>query len=256
MKRAVFLGIIVCLLLMLAGCNGEADLGVRAADSIYEAQRMFFLENATEYERMIRLSSIALHNDGIVEFTAALTSSFALPQGRAVYDDDDDGRYILRVYSDVNENEPIAVFELADDENTLILREAFMPLSADIGARYVYKPQWISFADGKISIYMHNIPYIKVFHMIEGRIYEFAVSFAYYDPFTEWAESLILEKAEPSVIELISSNEGIDVYLFRTSFGGPIFEYGIYYDENSYVFIGGNWYQVKNPSPPPLMKAQ
>ena len=128
-KTIAALAILLLSLATLVGCNDETNPT--------ELTRVFFLESATDYERATKLSSITLHDNGEVEFTQALISSFMLPPSYAnfVYD----GWHQVRIYSIFDENEPIAIFEFADDENTLILREASVPLFVDIGTRYVYQ---------------------------------------------------------------------------------------------------------------------
>ena len=240
MKRNIsFCIIFLMLVFSLTACTDEiSDMFI-----LGDTQRTFFLENATQRQRLERLLSITIYADGRADFDSALISSFALPPARWSIKDTE-----LIIYSDTD-SAAIAVFELAD-KNTLIFRESSMPLFAEAGARYVYMPQWILFDGSNITIFCQNIPYLEVFHFSGGQVHEFLVSLTYNETFAQWAGGLVLEKAEFPAGESPGDSEGTNVFLFRTSFGGRLFEYGKYSCGNYFVHINGHWYHVANPSDP------
>ncbi|MCL1821182.1 MAG: M56 family metallopeptidase, partial [Oscillospiraceae bacterium] len=99
--------------------------------------RQYILENATDRQRMERMLSVSLHSDGTATLATPLISSFALV---APYYYAFENGELLIGYKNNNFNEstrlePFARFEVVDD-NTIIFKEASVPLFADVGARY------------------------------------------------------------------------------------------------------------------------
>lgn len=95
--------------------------------------RQYILENATEKQRMERMLSVTLYNDGTARLATPLISSYALlsPYYYTLTDDE-----LLIHYESDN---IIAKFTVID-ENTLVFNKAFVPLFADKGARYISVP--------------------------------------------------------------------------------------------------------------------
>lgn len=95
--------------------------------------RQYILENATERQRVERLLSVTLYNDGTARLATPLISSYALlaPYYYSLVD----GELLIHYEHD----NVIARFAVIDD-NTLVFKEASVPLFADEGARYVSAP--------------------------------------------------------------------------------------------------------------------
>jgi hypothetical protein len=129
--KKLTLGFILSLcLIMLAGCNGQAENNTVNCD---DSARMFFLENATSRQRMERLLSVTLYNDGRAELALPPISSFFAF-----------GLTFTQIENEVlihwdEEDNVLAKLEFVD-ENTLIFTETSGSLFVDIGARYVYTP--------------------------------------------------------------------------------------------------------------------
>ena len=129
---------------LLATLIAAATCGLRATSNSYMQMpdyRMFFLENATSHDRLTKMPYITLHTDGAVELAQAPISSFLLPSGVANLLQN--GQHLMHINSALNEEQTLAVFEFEDSGDTLVLREALVPLFAEIGARYVYQPQCV-----------------------------------------------------------------------------------------------------------------
>lgn len=121
----------------LAGYNSDYVLAIESEDvwrvlsSRPQEQpfRQYILENATEKQRMERLLSITLNNDGTASLATALISSYMLV----------DPLYYTFTNSELlihNESDNIiARFEVVDD-STVVFKEASVPLFADENARY------------------------------------------------------------------------------------------------------------------------
>ena len=92
--------------------------------------RQYILEDATEKERMERMLSVSLYNDGTARLATPLISSYALQS--PCYYTFADGELLIHYERD----DVIARFEMVDDD-TLVFKEATVPLFADGGARYV-----------------------------------------------------------------------------------------------------------------------
>jgi hypothetical protein len=237
----------VVLTLAVLCCVGFAvfPLGSDAESSSSDGSpRWYFLENATQKARTERLLYIALYADGTASLGIPPISSFAFfyPCYYAIADGE------LTIHYKNGEN--IALFEVADD-NTLVFKEAFVPLFANSGARYVYTPPWISFDGSKITVNAANIPHIEVFQLIGDQINEWIVS----DEneialFAAWAGNLVLEEAVFSAGQSPGDSEAEIAYLLTTSFGGHLFEYGKYSDGQSYIYLENPWYHIKNPTEP------
>ena len=207
----------------------------------------YFLENATPKEIYERLLSVTIYADGKIRLATPWISSYMLIDS-CIYSLED-GELLVRYE---NSDDVIAVFTV-DGDNTLVFKEASVPLYADAGARYVYTPCWISFDENKITVYADNIPGIEVFQVIGEQTDQWTVSDKnQIVSFAEWAEQLILEKAIFDDGYSPGEIEGEYGYLLRTSFGGYLFEYGKYSDGEHYIYFDSEWYHVNNPSAPPL----
>jgi len=95
--------------------------------------QQFILENATDRDRGTKMLSVTLYNDGTAQLAIPPISSYALVV--PCYYSFAGGELIIHYESD----NVIARFEVTDD-NALIFKEAFVPLFADVGARYVVAP--------------------------------------------------------------------------------------------------------------------
>ena len=107
--------------------------------------KTYTLENMTEKQRLERMDSFTLYEDGTASFNIALISSYIPPKctysiegGEVLFHpvietDWDKGFY------GVENGEVIARFSIVD-ENTLIFETAFIPLFAEPGGRYVAAP--------------------------------------------------------------------------------------------------------------------
>ena len=211
-----------------------------------DTSRSFFLKNATQKEQFERLLCVTLYEDGTAMLPTPLISSF---------------RLVYPVYYTFSDDELLIHYESGDliarfgviDDNTLVFKEATVPLYAKTGARYVYMPQWMSFDGRKISIYTDNIPGLEVFEVVGENVDRWTVT----DEdeiarFAEWAGNLVLEKAVFAAEESPGDSAAERAYLLSTSFGAFMFEYGKYSDGEYYVSINSDWYHVSNPSDLPL----
>ena len=133
---------ILILLVVFSGCiNNSNNIGI-GTFSIDETSRTFFLEDATEQQSFERLLSITLYPDGKAELATPPISSFMLPD--CTYSVENDELLIQAViYPKIEEmyglkdGEIVARFSIIN-KNTLIFAESFVPLFADVGARYRY----------------------------------------------------------------------------------------------------------------------
>jgi len=245
-KKIIIFCIAVLLLSLcfLISCQNKSNLSNIIPGS-------YFLENATQKEIFAKLLSVTLYDDGTVNLATPPISSYALvePCKYTI----ENGELSVRFE---NSGDVIAVFTVADD-NALIFKGASVPLYADAGTRYVYTPQWISFDldKNKITLYAENIPGIDIFQVINGESERWDVTdINEIDLFAEWVNNFILEKAVFENGHTPGEKESEYGYIFRTSFGGKLFEYDMYDSGEFYVYIGGEWYLVKNPSIMPLVK--
>ena len=138
MKKIAMLGITI--LIVFNGCaykENNTDVGMF---SIGEIPRTFILEDATEQQSFERLLSITLNPDGKAELATPPISSYMLPDCTYAIKNEElliqaiifpkiEERYGLK------DGEIIARFSIIN-ENTLIFVESFVPLFADVGARY------------------------------------------------------------------------------------------------------------------------
>lgn len=131
--------------------------------------KVYYLENATERQRMTRMLFLNLYADGTAWLKTPLISSYLLPKcSYSIVNDE------LLIYSNIETDELegffgvsdasiIAKFEVIDD-NTIVFKSANVPLFATEGERYVsvsnsitpvsdFKPrEWVDFyQDGQIS---------------------------------------------------------------------------------------------------------
>jgi len=242
-KTIIFIIMIIsCLLSSCENFSNQSDYF--EDDSI----RWYFLENPTPREKAEKMLFLKMYNDDEIRFGVSGISSYSMIKTCKYLIENDE---LIIKYED--DDEIIAVFTVADENNTFIFKESSIPLFADVGARYVFTPSWISLNENKITIYEENIPGIDVFRYINRESYQWDITGKNkINKFSKWTENLILEKAvfdegySPGDIEVS------DVYLLRTSFGGMLFEYGKYNDGEYYIHFDNEWYCVKNPSPPPL----
>jgi len=214
-----------------------------------EMPRSFFLENATTRDRMEKLLYVTLHEDGTARLGIPPISSHAwlYPVYYTFADDE-----LLIHYE---KGSPIARFGVADND-TLVFIESFAALFADTGARYIFTPQWVAFDGSSISVYADNIPGMEVIKVIGGDVTEWSVTDkAEISKFAEWAGKLVLRSVTFEEGQYPGENDGDIGYLLYTSFGGSLFEFGVYGGDIHYVHIGNGWYQVQNPSNLPLIEA-
>jgi beta-lactamase regulating signal transducer with metallopeptidase domain len=94
--------------------------------------RQYILENATDRQRVERMLSVSLYVDGTAHLATSLISSYSLLS--PYYYTFLDGELLIH-YED---NNTIAKFTVVDD-NTIVFKEASVPLYADEGARYVVR---------------------------------------------------------------------------------------------------------------------
>ena len=103
--------------------------------------RQFILEKATERQRLERLLSVTLHHDGTAILATPPISSYMLPECTYTIIE---GELLIHaviypktqeMYS-LSDGEIIARFDFVDG-NTLVFKEASVPLFADARARYV-----------------------------------------------------------------------------------------------------------------------
>ena len=92
--------------------------------------RQYILENASDEDRLVKMLSVTLYNDGTARLATPLISSYAM-LAPCYYTFADDKLLIHYERDNV-----IAIFEIVDD-NTILFKEASTPLYAEKGARYV-----------------------------------------------------------------------------------------------------------------------
>lgn len=96
--------------------------------------KQYILENATEKDKLERLLSISLYENGTAVLATPPISSYLLPPCTYEFSDGE-----LLIYSDFygkKNREVIARFKV-EDQNTLIFESASVPLFAKGGARYI-----------------------------------------------------------------------------------------------------------------------
>lgn len=136
MKKFAF---ILLLLLLIPGCTSAKSPITNEMSGTYS------LENPTEKQKLERLLSVTLYDDGIAWLRTPLISSYLLPQCTySVVDDELLIRAVIETELEegaygVRNGDVIAKFAIADDK-ALVFRSAAVPLFADVGARYVYGP--------------------------------------------------------------------------------------------------------------------
>ena len=208
---------------------------------VIDLSRSYFLKNATLRDQMERLLFVELNDDGTANLGTPPISSHAL---RPLYYTLTDTE-LLFFYS---AGESVARFEVAD-ENTFVFVEASVPLFAIAGAMYEYTPQWMSFDDGKITIYPENIPGIEVIKVVGKDVNRWSVADkSEIAVFAKWVGNLALESVTFSENQEPGTYDGDIGYLLETSFRAHLFEFGIYNDGIHYLHINNNWYHVRNPS--------
>ena len=251
-KNIVCVTIIMLFLLTACGASAQPDNETPQPDN--EISRAFFLENATQRERMEKLLYVTLSSDGTARLGTPPISSYALtyPVYYTLTDTE-----LLILNNDYSNEYPIALFEVADD-NTMIFIESSVLLYAEPGARYVYKPQWMAYDGSKITVYADSIPGIEVVRVAAGDVTRWSVTDkGEISRFAKWVENLVLERTTFTEGQYPGDNDddGDIGYLFYTSFGAYMFEHGVYNGDIHYVYIGNDWYNIQNPSDPPLAES-
>ncbi|MDR1209974.1 MAG: DUF5301 domain-containing protein [Clostridiales bacterium] len=103
--------------------------------------RTFFLENATEKQKLDRMPSVTLNADGTAELGMAIISSYIPPRCTYAFEG---GELTLRAVVETEHDESffglkngdeVARFAVVDD-STITFKSAAIPLFADEGARY------------------------------------------------------------------------------------------------------------------------
>lgn len=98
----------------------------------------YYLENPTERQKLERLASVTLYEDGRARLMPALISSYLPPDCTAAVED---GELLLRAEGGpgLKAGDILARFTILD-EKTLVFQSAAVPLFADEGARYICVP--------------------------------------------------------------------------------------------------------------------
>lgn len=143
-SRIVVLMTAVLVVALIIGLvmNKETDYNVLPTS---QPMRTYYLENPTRKEKMERLLSVALFEDGTAVLATPPISSYLLPSCTYVFTEDE-----LVIYASIDteksekayglkNGEVVARFTVEDDK-TLIFHSSTVPLFADKGARYIYSP--------------------------------------------------------------------------------------------------------------------
>ena len=96
---------------------------------------IYILENVTWEQTVTRMMSVTLYQDGTAFLATPMISSFS-PMGFPCYYSFENGE--LLIYYESDTDDAIAFFDVIDD--TLVFREAYASLFADVGARYILTP--------------------------------------------------------------------------------------------------------------------
>lgn len=130
--------------LLLNKANGPKQQGSEVANSAdaLAGIRIFSLENPTEKEKLERLMSVSIYDDGTAELATPMISSYLLPKCTYIIKGDElliypaiESKWDEEFYG-VSDGNIIARFEFADDK-TLVFKSATVPLYADTGAKYL-----------------------------------------------------------------------------------------------------------------------
>lgn len=130
-----------------------------ALSSFTVSPQTYYLENPTDKQKLERLLSVSLYNDGTALLATPPISSYMLP--KCTYSVEGNELQICAVINSkfdeefygVKNGRVIATFEIAD-ANTLVFRSAAVPLFSDSGARYIGTPssphtgearEWLNF---------------------------------------------------------------------------------------------------------------
>ena len=130
--------------------SGSHGLGSDVIHVFYDVSlsvsaKTYNLENMTERQKLERLQSVTLYDDGTAKLATPPISSFLLPNCTYAFADGE-----LLIYASimteelenafsVKNGQVIARFTVADD-NTLIFQSATVPVFADEGVRYTFTP--------------------------------------------------------------------------------------------------------------------
>jgi len=95
----------------------------------------YILENVTREQKITRMMSVILYQDGTAFLATPLIIDFGL--GFPCYYSFNNGE--LLIYYESDTDNAIAFFDVID-ENTLAFKKSYAPLFADEGARYVLTP--------------------------------------------------------------------------------------------------------------------
>lgn len=127
-----------------------------------ELSGTYYLENPTEKQKLERLFSVTLYDDGTAMLATPPISSYILPQ--CAYTVKGDALIISAVietkseeeFYGVKDKDIIARFAITD-EKTLVLQSAAVPVFADYQARYIYAPlSSVSFETYEWLNYFHD----------------------------------------------------------------------------------------------------
>ena len=110
-----------------------------------ESSQTYYLENATEKQKIERMYFVSLYSDGTAVLATPVISSYILPKCsysvvddklliHAIIETEFDGEFFK-----VRNGEIIARFAIVDNK-TLVFQSSTVPIFADINARYVYRP--------------------------------------------------------------------------------------------------------------------
>lgn len=127
------------LFLTTSGVKAQTPTSTSVPSTPYKA---YYLENATEREKMEQMRSITLYDNGSAELAIPPISSLFIAD--PLYYSFVDNK--LQIYVNAKNDNIIATFEVIDD-NTLLFLSSTVPLFADSGKQYVYTP-----FEGTISI--------------------------------------------------------------------------------------------------------
>jgi len=249
----VTLGVALSVVLI---ANQRKESGEQPEPTTLDSTRVFFLENASKKDRIEKLLSITLYEDGTAQLSAPLISSYLLPPCIFSIRDNDLSIYPVintdreREFYGLSSGDVLATFSFIN-EDTLVFKATSVPLYADAGARYVYTPPWMFFDGDKLVIYAENIPYLEVFYVAEGMPSEWTITDRKeIAGFAQRVEALTFEKVLFPEGSSPGDTDAEEAYLIRTSFGAFMFEFGTYSDGLDYFRIGNDWYLIKYPTGP------
>lgn len=125
--------------------GGAAETDIASSDLTAQIRAQYRLEDPTEKQKLERLASVTLYDDGRVWLRTPPISSYFMPKCTFSISNDELLIHALIENNDeegafgVKNGDVIARFTIAD-EQTLVFLSATVPLFADAGARYVRTP--------------------------------------------------------------------------------------------------------------------